>query len=76
MNAYTSLWSNVQAGPLPLNFAVMHRIVNAVSNGGNGGFDPTSSNVDIRMSAKNGAFINMFSQTPLGPNKVGAASGW
>lgn len=75
VNAYTSLWSNVQAGPTPMNFAVMHRIVNAVSNGGDGGFDATSSNVDIRMSGNNGAFINMFSQTPLGPNRAGA-SGW
>jgi hypothetical protein len=77
LNAYTSLWSNAQSVPVGLNFIVMHRIVNAVSNSpSDGGFAASSSNVDIRMSAKNGAFIHMFSQTPLGPNKVGAASGF
>lgn len=77
LNAYTSLWSNAQSVPVGLNFIVMHRIVNAISNSGtDSGFAASSSNVDIRMSVKNGAFINMFSQTPLGPNKVGAASGF
>lgn len=77
LNAYTSLWSNAQSVPVGLNFIVMHRIVNAISNSGtDSGFAASSSNVDIRMSVKNGAFIHMFSQTPLGPNKVGAASGF
>ena len=78
INAYTSLWSNAQSEPVGLNFIVMHRIVSGLSNSAtDGGFLAAApSNVDIRMSPTNGAFINMFSQTPLGPNKVGAASGW
>lgn len=76
INAYTSLWSNAQSEPVGLNFIVMHRIVNAISNSPtDGGLVSGDSNVDIRMGV-NTAFVNMFSQIPLGPNKAGATSGF